>query len=234
MNMGRRGLPAVYAVCADLEQLAYQADAELSEKNLKVKYLEEAARTINGVFSKCLNDRSASQQSRRWGTYKVMCMLFKIYFRLGNMHLCVSLTKVLKMQQDFPSLDRFPMAHQVTFRYYQGILDFFDEKYKDAEANLSFAFEHCPKKARKNKYLALVYLIPTRLLRGSLPEPWLLKRYPPIERVYGPLVNALRIGDLKSFDEELAKHELDLTAKGTYLTVERSRFLCIRNLFRKV
>lgn len=80
-----------------------------------------------------------------------MTILFKIYFRLGNMHLCVSLTKALKMQSDMPALERFPISHQVTFRYYQGVLDFVDEKYRQAEENLAFAFDHCPKKARKNK-----------------------------------------------------------------------------------
>lgn len=82
--------------------------------------------------------------------------------------------------------------------------------------------------------LILQYLIPTRLLRGSLPSPSLLANYPPLQQVYGQLVAALRIGDLKTFDEELAKHEMDLTLRGTYLTVERSRFICLRNLCRKV
>ncbi|KAI9016724.1 hypothetical protein DFJ74DRAFT_708784 [Hyaloraphidium curvatum] len=233
-TLDRRALPAVYAVCRDLDRTSDAADAALRARGEKARYLEEAARTINGVFGRCLNDRAAQEKSRRWGTYRIMTTLFAIYFRLGNQHLCVSLSKALRQQADMPALERFPMAHRVAFAYYQGVLAFFDEQYRVAEEHLAFAFAHCPRGARKNKYLILLYLVPARLVRGSLPEPWLLDRYPPLAAVYSRLVSALRTGDLRTFDEELARHEMDLVARGTYLTVERSRFVCLRNLFRKV
>jgi hypothetical protein len=95
--------------------------------------------------------RSPLEKTRRWGTYRLITLLFRIYFRLGNMHLCVSLTKALKMQSELPALEKFPIGHQVTYRYYIGVLAFFDENYGVAEGHLGFAFERCHYKARKNK-----------------------------------------------------------------------------------
>ncbi len=57
ISLGKRSLPAAYTVCRDLEQLSAEADTELAERGKKLKYMEEAARTINGIFGKCLNDR---------------------------------------------------------------------------------------------------------------------------------------------------------------------------------
>lgn len=70
MTLGKRSLPAAYALCRDLEQLAYQADQELVERGAKAKHLEEAARTINGIFGKCLNDR--------WGFLWVVRLIFSV------------------------------------------------------------------------------------------------------------------------------------------------------------
>jgi hypothetical protein len=43
------------------------------------------------------------------------------------------------------------MAHQVTYRYYLGIFSFLNERYADAEKELTFAFERCHRKAYRNQ-----------------------------------------------------------------------------------
>jgi hypothetical protein len=44
--------------------------------------LEEAARTIMRAFNFCLNDRATLDVSRKWGTYYVLCLLFKCYIKV--------------------------------------------------------------------------------------------------------------------------------------------------------
>jgi hypothetical protein len=70
ISLGRRSLPAAYTVCRDLEQLSAEADTELAEQGKKLKYMEEAARTINGIFGKCLNDRWVSRRGGRIAEYR--------------------------------------------------------------------------------------------------------------------------------------------------------------------
>ena len=61
------------------------------------------------------------------------------------------------------------MGEMVTYRYYVGRLNTFEDQYGDAEENLDFALKHCHKNAIQNKKRILNYLLPVKLLRGRLP-----------------------------------------------------------------
>jgi hypothetical protein len=82
--------------------------------------------------------------------------------------------------------------------------------------------------------LILHYLIPTRILRGKFPQPHLLSYFPTLETLYTPIIDAIIRGDVGKFDSSLDANEDQLIQRGTFLTVERARFLCIRNLFKRV
>ena len=49
-----------------------------------------------------------------------------------------------------------------------------------------------------------------------------------------PLITAIRSGSLAGFDAALANAEPELVHRRIYLTLERTRDICMRNLFRKV
>lgn len=57
----------------------------------------------------------------------------------------------------------------VTYRYYAGRLNMFEDQYEAAESNLDYALKHCHRAAIKNKKGILRYLVPVKLLRGRLP-----------------------------------------------------------------
>jgi hypothetical protein len=80
--------------------------------------------------------------------------------------------------------------------------------------------------------LILQYLIPIRLLRGLLPHPMLLKKYPALQ-LYTIITDCIRTGDLAKFDDLMSTHERYFIAKGTYLIVEKLRSIVIRVLFKK-
>lgn len=61
------------------------------------------------------------------------------------------------------------MSDMVTYRYYVGRLNMFEDQYEAAEENLEYALVHCHKDAIANKKRILRYLLPVKLYRGHLP-----------------------------------------------------------------
>ena len=156
-----------------------------------------------------------------------------------------------------PDLDLFPRSHIVTWKYYVGVLRFLEEDYAgvrvqfaviktsmiilclltsfQAEESLTSAWHMCHRSATRNIELILTYLIPTCLLtRQILPSPRLLSPYPRLATLFTSLVHAIRIGSLSTFDAALADGEAEFVKRRIYLTLERGRDMCLRNLLRKV
>jgi COP9 signalosome complex subunit 12 len=202
----------------------------------KNEKLEQAAWVINRMFTICLSDRSELTDSRKWGIYSTTNLLFKTYFQLNSIALTKNVLRALAAAEvDLPPLTMFPKSHRCTFKYYRGVIDFLQENYSEAEANLSEALVLCHKDALKNREQILTYLIPAHvLIKGQLPTAAFLAQQPMISRLFGPIFVAIRSGNLLAFDQALAEAEPDLVHRRIYLTLERTRDLCMRNLFRKV
>lgn len=83
--------------------------------------------------------------------------------------------------------------------------------------------------------LILTYLIPCHLLTThTLPSAELLAPHPRLQALFTPLATCIRRGDLAGFDEALSSGEDEFVKRRIYLTLERGRDICMRNLFRKV
>ncbi|KXS10482.1 hypothetical protein M427DRAFT_159118 [Gonapodya prolifera JEL478] len=229
----RWSLPVMYCVSRELVALAARADEELTKADKEPKYLEESYRTLTKIFSLCANDRSSLNLSRKWGTYYITNLLFKICYRLGKQNLVLTFTKVLR-SGDFPQLERFPASHRIEFWYYSGMLAFLDEQYDTAEQRLGDSFNHCLRTAKHNKSLILTYLIPLRMLRGKLPTSALFKKYPTVKPLYEDITVALRKGDVKTFDRLMEEKEEILVQRQVFLVVEKLRALCLRNLLKRI
>ncbi|KAL1700840.1 hypothetical protein EV121DRAFT_213423 [Schizophyllum commune] len=227
-------LQALFAILRDLRDLAIDADVQARAEGGKADHMEEAARVVMKAFTACVTDRSSPpDRSRKWGVYYVAGLVFKCYFRLKRISLTKNILRALEVNQDIPSLEHYPRAHRVTFRYYLGMLNFLNEEYAKAEEQLTQAFYNCHTGHHANQERILAYLIPLRVLKGHLPSRELLARFPVLEGLYLPFIDAIRHGDLATFDRTLEENEHKLLALNLYLTVERSRELCMRGLFRK-
>ncbi|KAF4634074.1 hypothetical protein G7Y89_g4033 [Cudoniella acicularis] len=204
-----------------------------SEKNEK---LEDTARVLNRIFQICLADRAPLEESRKWGIYNIINLLFKTYFKLNSISLSKNVLNALQAYRgDMPQLSAFPMAHQVTFKYYVGVIKFLEENYVESEKNLTEAWHLCHKDAVRNKELILTYLIPCHLLTThTLPTLALLAPYPRLQTLFLPLSRCIKKGDLAGFDAALAACENELVKRRIYLTLERGRDIALRNLLRKV
>ncbi|KAI9467114.1 hypothetical protein BJY52DRAFT_1111063 [Lactarius psammicola] len=228
-------LPALFATLRDLRDLAFDADVQARDLSQKSDCMEEAARIISKAFSSCVTDRTSSyQMSRKWGVYYVVGLVLKSYFRIRRISLSKNVLRALEANQDIPPLPEYPRAHQVTYRYYLGMLSFLNEDYTKSEQELTFAFYNCHLEARNNQERILTYLIPLRILRGHLPTTDLLKRFPVLDELYAPFISAIRKGDIQGFDAALDKSERRLVDLNIWLTLEKAREICIRGLFRRV
>jgi hypothetical protein len=121
-----------------------------------------------------------------------------------------------------------------------------------AEEHLTKAWQLCHKNAMRNKEYEtphpkllnrpltvkrriLTFLIPCHLLTThTLPSRALLEPFPSLQRLFLPLSDCIKNGDLKAFDDALQENEEELITMRVYLTLERGRDIALRNLFRKV
>ncbi|GAC93831.1 hypothetical protein PHSY_001396 [Pseudozyma hubeiensis SY62] len=247
LTPGRWALPLLRILCLNLRWLAVQADTSNLEStavstvrtsNQANKRLEECARQLNKAFTACIADRNPDiNESRKWGVYEVVGMVFKTYFRLKSVSLCRNILRAINAAV-LPGLEEFPKSQQVTFRYYVGVLAFLNEEYDRAEGELEAALKMCIRSATTNQTLILVYLIPVKLLRGSLPSPTLLASPPcqPLHPYYSPFITALRTGNVSLFDTTLLDPRIQrfLVKRGTYIAIERARDPTLRTLLKKI
>ncbi|KAF7293607.1 PCI domain-containing protein [Mycena indigotica] len=195
----------------------------------------EAARVVARAFSNCMTDRvSPPEESRKWGVYYIVGLVMKCYFKVKWISLTKNIIKALENTNDIPELADYPRAHQVTYRYYIGMLAFLDEEFSKAEQELTLAFYQCTTKAHKNQTRILTYLIPLRILRGHLPSQDLLGRFPILADLFLPFISAIRVGDLAAFDSALAAREAKLIDLNLLLTIEKACELCMRVVSRRV
>lgn len=229
-------LPALFSILRDLRDLACDADLQAVQNGQGgTAHMEETARIISRAFSNCVTDRSSPYaESRKWGVYYVVGLILKSYFRIKRISLAKNILRAIDANPDIPPLSAYPRSHQVTYRYYIGMLGFLNEDFVKSEQELTLAFYNCHLEARRNQERILTYLIPLRILRGHLPSRELLDRFPVLDDLYSPFIVAIRKGDIASYDAALEHMENRLIQLNVLLTIEKARELCIRSLFRKV
>ena len=170
---GNTLVPALHTVCKTTHQVALAADAEAdSQDHAK---LQNAVTLLQESFSRSFNDRKElipdapynEEGSKKAGVLFIVNELFSIYFQLNTLRLCKNLLRPVegkKLHQ------QGTMGQLVTYRYYVGRLNLFEDQYAEAESHLQYAFTHCHKNAIHNKKCILHYLIPVKLYRGRLPS----------------------------------------------------------------
>ncbi|PSK53870.1 Protein CSN12 [Elsinoe australis] len=247
-------LPLLYQTTKHLRLLALRADATSPSPNaptpsgslediastdpsLQHPNLEDCARQINRIFALVTQDRSPPP-NRKYGTYFIAVLLFKTYFRLNSISLCKNIIRSINASSvDMPPLQAFPKTHRVSYRYYVGVVAFLEERYAEAEEALEEASALClaGQQGARQAERILLYLIPTKMLtKHVLPTRGLLGRHERLQGLFGPLCAAVRKGDLAGFDAALGEGEEEFVKMRIYLTLERGRDVCARNLLRRV
>jgi len=222
--------------------MAITADKQIS-LNSKIQQhhyqakLEKASPILQESYSKTINDRTEyhpgapfdSNGSKQSGVLAIVNELFSMYFRLNNLRLCKNLIRPVETKK---LQEKGTMAEMITYRYYIGRLNMFEDQHERAETHLDYALQHCHKDAINNKKRILKYLVPIKIYRGRLPTTLLLDKYGLEE--FKPIVEGIRKGDLRTFQDGLVQYQDTFIRLGTYLLLEKCKTVCYRNLFKRV
>ncbi|KAL5572489.1 hypothetical protein UlMin_022086 [Ulmus minor] len=219
-------LEALYVVAYEIRVLAERADRDLASNGKSPEKLKAAGSFLMKVFGVL-----AGKGPKRVGALYVTCQLFKVYFKLGTVHLCRSVIRSIETARIF-EFEEFPKRDKVTYMYYTGRLEVFNENFPAADQKLSYALKHCNAYSEANIRMILKYLIPVKLSIGILPKNWLLEKYNLVE--YRNIVEALRRGDLRLLRHALQEHEDRFLRSGVYLVLEKLELQVYQRLIKKI
>ncbi|KAL3825277.1 hypothetical protein ACJIZ3_021306 [Penstemon smallii] len=219
-------LEALYVVAYEIRILAERADVELASIGKNPEKLKGAGSFLMKVFGVL-----AGKGPKRVGALYVTCQLFKIYFKLGTVHLCRSVIRSIETARIF-DFEEFPVRDKVTYMYYTGRLEVYNENFPAADHKLSYALTHCTERKEANIRMILKYLIPVKLSIGILPKTSLLEKYNLNE--YSDVILALKRGDLRLLRHALNEHEDRFLRSGVYLVLEKLELQVYQRLVKKI
>ncbi|KAE8658178.1 hypothetical protein F3Y22_tig00116974pilonHSYRG00099 [Hibiscus syriacus] len=223
-------LEALYVIAYEIWVLVERADRELAFNGKSPEKLKGAGSFLMKVFGVL-----AGKGPKRVGALYVTCQLFKIYFKLGTVHLCRSVIRSIETARIF-YFEEFPRRDKVTYMYYTGRLEVFNENFPAADHKLSYALTHCNPLREANIRMILKYLIPVKLSLGILPRPSLLEKHNLLEMLCAHAfyqVIYLR-GDLRLLRHALQEHEDQFLRSGVYLVLEKLELQVYQRLVKKI
>ncbi|KAL3651674.1 Enhanced ethylene response protein 5 [Castilleja foliolosa] len=219
-------LEALYVIAYEIRILSERADIELASIGKPPEKLKGAGSFLMKVFGVL-----AGKGPKRVGALYVTCQLFKIYFKLGTVNLCRSVIRSIETARIF-DFEEFPVRDKVTYMYYTGRLEVYNENFPAADHKLSYALTHCDARKDTNIRMILKYLIPVKLSIGILPRTLLLQKYNLNE--YSEVVLALTRGDLRLLRHALQEHEDRFLRSGVYLVLEKLELQVYQRLVKKI
>ena len=98
-------------------------------------------------------------------------------------------------------------------------MQLFDSNFKEAEANLSKAFNKCHSDFKKHKIQILRLLIPAKLICGKLPTVELITNYQMYE--YVEIIQAIKVGNVKKFNDNMQKFQRLWIKRGLYFVMDK-------------
>ncbi|OAE18594.1 hypothetical protein AXG93_1923s1500 [Marchantia polymorpha subsp. ruderalis] len=202
------------------------ADREMANNGKVPDKLKGAGSFLMKVFGAL-----AGKGPKRVGALYVTCQLFKVYFKLGTVHLCRSVIRSIETARVF-DFEEFPTRDKVTYMYYTGRLEVFNDNFIQADKKLWYALGHCDPSKDANIRMILKYLVPVKLSLGILPNEWLLRKYHIME--YNDIVQALRRGDIRLLRYALQANEDQFLRSGVYLVLEKLELQVYQRLMKKI
>ncbi|GFS43317.1 proteasome family protein [Actinidia rufa] len=197
-------LEALYVIAYEIRVLAERADRELASMGKIPEKLKGAGSFLMKVFG---------------------------VLALGTVHLCRSVIRSIETARIF-DFEEFPVRDKVTYMYYTGRLEVFNENFPAADQKLSYALTYCNPHSEANIRMILKYLIPVKLSIGILPKISLLEKYNLVE--YSNVVQALKRGDLRLLRQALQDHEDRFLRSGVYLVLEKLELQVYQRLIKKI
>lgn len=195
-------------------------------KNQKLgKAVEGLINSLRSVFIEYRKSRESSE------TLLALNQLFWIYFRINQFQQSTHIVKSIMPQLN----DLLRTANKdsgVTLLFYLGKMNLFEGNYAEAELYLDRAIQICSAKFTRNFRAILHLLVPTKLIRGKLPNEKLFEKYMMPE--YEEIIKCMRLGDLQGYRACKKRHMNLLISRGLYFLIDSLELLLLRNLVRRV
>ncbi|KAH9801333.1 Enhanced ethylene response protein 5 [Citrus sinensis] len=180
-------LEALYVIAYEIRVLAERADRELASNGKSPEKLKAAGSFLMKVFG---------------------------VLALGTVHLCRSVIRSIETARIF-DFEEFPKRDKVTYMYYTGRLEVFNENFPAADQKLSYALINCNPRSEANiRSVSAVLIV--------------------VLSQYSNIVQALRRGDLRLLRHALEEHEDQFLRSGVYLVLEKLELQVYQRLFKKI
>jgi len=202
------------------QQLVHQSPTALSD----------ALEILRSALKFAWNDRSKQEMTKKQGCLDITNHLLKISFKLNSMQMCLGFKRNTETVS-FPPETSFPLHQQVTFSFFKARLALLDADYVEAAKAFEFCLCNCPRRAKHNRRLILVFLIPVRILAGSFPTEALLAKHN-LTNLYSGLCKAIKRGHLSAVESAIQRHRTSFLRLGLYLLLQKTKLVAYRNLFR--
>lgn len=222
-------------IISDLREVACIADkAKPDRERLSNPCLRESQNSITRGFTLVKKDRKplTDPNTRKRTLFAVTNVLFKIYFKLNTLQLCGKLINLVETRDTMENLTMFPVSDVVTYKYYVGRLKMFEDQYEEARECFQFALKHCPRQNIRNRQLILINLVPIEMVLGVMPTQKVAELYDLHTMV--ELGEAVKKGDLRSFNAIVETYRPTFIRLGIYLVVEQLKAIVYRNLFKRI
>ncbi|RZC68295.1 hypothetical protein C5167_031554 [Papaver somniferum] len=222
-------MEALYAVAYEIRVLAERADKELASLRKNPEKLKAAGSFLMKVFGAL-----AGKGPKRIGALYVTCQLFKVYFKLGTVHLCRSVIRSIETGRNF-DFEEFPVRDKVTYMYYTGRLEVYNENFLAADQKLTYALSRCNPRSQTNIRFG------SGVPANNDPEiPYTCQIFNRnfAQKVapgkYFNVVQALKKGDLRLLRRALEDHEDRFLRSGVYLVLEKLELQVYQRLMKKI
>lgn len=217
-------------------QLADMADKQLASQGVKASKVEQCGSQLQQAISRMGLPKGDYIAGKRRAHLALVCMLLRVYFRLNNIQGCTQVARTITNiygQRNSHEIDlrEFPALYRVTFFYFLGRTELYNENVELAAQRLGDALAACRRDAEGHKRNILRYLVPCKMLLGELPDPSLLQQYSLEE--YSDMRTAVAAGDVGLFHQALAAQQYRLVKTGLYLLVDKLQVAVYRRLIKK-
>ena len=155
--------------------------------------------------------------------------LINLYIKLDTINLSNPVIATLQQSNISEDAEVYPPQIMVPLQYFWSRLLISQEQYKQAADKLEF----CTYRIKLSSISPIYqYLIPCKILAtGELPKKTILSHR--MEH-YVEICKAISTGNLNRFNRAFEASEQILLRNGTFLLVEKLKFLCYRQLIRRI
>ncbi|KAI8927283.1 hypothetical protein BC831DRAFT_452955 [Entophlyctis helioformis] len=224
--------PVLRVLCSSAFRRARKQDDDLTARRSKPVHLSVLQSHLARLIAIILSDRPLAQQIKA-GLLIAVNTAFRIYFALGEMSLCIKMVQQVEsnVQESALQLAKYPRGDQVTLYYFTGKTKMYSHDFGPAERYLSDAFKLCAHYHGSAKRMILELLIPARMIRGTVPHPYLLQKHG-LDGHFGRLVQCYKVGDYTHYLAAINQNRKWFMKRGL-LTVmkETMKLMMYRNLF---